>query len=86
MRLGFRYLRQLTTQYDGDLRLALLAYNRGPTRVDSIRSAGGDPGNGYATAVMRGARRNRSQTRPRRRYARGGASTPSTSSSAIPTT
>lgn len=64
LRLGFRYLRQLTTQYKGDLRLALLAYNRGPTRVDSIRSAGGDPGNGYATAVMRGARRNATQPRP----------------------
>lgn len=64
LRLGFRYLRQLTTQYDGDLRLALLAYNRGPTRVDSIRGAGGDPANGYATAVLRGARPDRTQSRP----------------------
>jgi soluble lytic murein transglycosylase-like protein len=52
LRIGFRYLRQLVDQYDGDLRLALLAYNRGPTRVDSIRRAGGDPSNGYARAVL----------------------------------
>src|SRR5690606_17558304 len=52
LRLGFRYLRQLLRQYDGDVRLALLAYNRGPTRVDEIRNRGGDPGNGYARAVM----------------------------------
>ncbi len=57
LRLGFRYLRQLLAQFDGDLRLALLAYNRGPTRVDSIRSAGGDPANGYAASVMRGINR-----------------------------
>lgn len=52
LRIGFRYLRQLVDQYDGDLRLALLAYNRGPTRVDSIRRAGGDPANGYDRAVL----------------------------------
>ena len=54
LRLGFRYLRQLLHQYDGDLRLALLAYNRGPGRVDGILKEGGDPGNGYARSVMRG--------------------------------
>jgi soluble lytic murein transglycosylase-like protein len=52
LRLGFRYLRQLLRQYQGDVRLALLAYNRGPTRVDEIRRRGDDPGNGYARAVM----------------------------------
>lgn len=54
LRLGFQYLRRLIEQYEGDIELALLAYNRGPTRVDSILDAGGDPANGYARAVLGG--------------------------------
>lgn len=53
LRVGFRYLRQLIDRYDGDVRTALLAYNRGPTRVDRLRSEGIDPANGYARAVFR---------------------------------
>lgn len=52
LRLGFRYLRWLIDRYDDDLRLALLAYNRGLGTVDSIRRAGGDPANGYARSIM----------------------------------
>jgi soluble lytic murein transglycosylase-like protein len=54
LRLGFRYLRQMIRQYDGNVDLALLAYNRGPTRVDSILRAGGNPSNGYERSVRRG--------------------------------
>lgn len=57
LRLGFSYLRELIRSYDGNLRLALLAYNRGPAVVDSIRRTGGNPDNGYAHAVLRGLRR-----------------------------
>jgi soluble lytic murein transglycosylase-like protein len=56
LRLGFRYLRQMIDKYDGDLRLALLAYNRGPGTVDNILRVGGDPANGYERAVMSGVR------------------------------
>jgi soluble lytic murein transglycosylase-like protein len=54
LRLGFRYLRMMIEQYEGDLHLALLAYNRGPGRVDEILRAGGDPSNGYSMNVRRG--------------------------------
>lgn len=52
LRLGFRYLHRMIRQYRGDVRLALLAYNRGPATVDSIRRSGGDPANGYARKVL----------------------------------
>lgn len=52
LRLGFRYLVRLLERYDGDLRLALLAYNRGPTRVGELLAEGEDPGNGYARRVI----------------------------------
>ncbi|MEX2583630.1 MAG: lytic transglycosylase domain-containing protein [Gemmatimonadota bacterium] len=52
LRLGFRFFRSLLNYYEGDVRLALLAYNRGPATVDRLLAAGVDPGNGYASAVM----------------------------------
>ncbi|HYW09118.1 MAG TPA: lytic transglycosylase domain-containing protein [Longimicrobium sp.] len=54
LQIGFRYLRELITKYDGDSRLALLAYNRGPGTVDRVLKRGGDPDNGYAKAVFTG--------------------------------
>jgi len=52
LRLGFRYLRLLLEENAGDMRLALLAYNRGPGTVRAIVANGGNPANGYATRVM----------------------------------
>lgn len=52
LRLGFRYLKRLLAVYDGDAEEALTAYNRGPGTVRRIRSAGGDPANGYADLVL----------------------------------
>lgn len=56
LRIGFRYLRTLIQQYDGDLKLALLVYNRGPVAVARARSAGLDPANGYDRMVAGGYR------------------------------
>ena len=53
LRIGFRYLKDLLEQFGGDMHLALLAYNRGPARVEQILAEGGDPGNGYSSAVLR---------------------------------
>ena len=52
LRLGFRFLRSLINHYHGDIRLALLAYNRGPARVDELLAQGIDPGNGYTRLVL----------------------------------
>jgi hypothetical protein len=54
LRLGFRYLDQMIDKYKGDVRLALLAYNRGPGTVDRVLKRGGNPDNGYADKVLRG--------------------------------
>lgn len=52
LRLGFRFLRGLIQKYDGNLHLALLAYNRGPERVDSLLRAGQNPDNGYSRMIL----------------------------------
>ena len=54
LRIGFRYLRALIREYKGNLRLALLVYNRGPTAVQNALALGNDPANGYESMVMRG--------------------------------
>ncbi|UCD24616.1 MAG: transglycosylase SLT domain-containing protein [Gemmatimonadota bacterium] len=53
LRIGFRFLRDLIETYD-DINLALLAYNRGPSRVQDLIDAGVDPDNGYPETVMEG--------------------------------
>jgi hypothetical protein len=54
LRIGFKYLKQLTDKYDGDTDMALVAYNRGPGTVDRILKRGGNPDNGYAKFVRTG--------------------------------
>ena len=54
LRIGFRYLRGLIRENDGDVRLALLVYNRGPVAVNRARKAGRDPSNGYDRKVLAG--------------------------------
>ncbi|HEX9729067.1 MAG TPA: lytic transglycosylase domain-containing protein [Gemmatimonadales bacterium] len=57
LRIGLRFFRDLLERYHEDLRLALLAYNRGPGRVGELLAQGRDPRNGYATSVIEGYRR-----------------------------
>ena len=52
LRIGFRFLHELIGQYHGDVRLALLAYNRGPGRINEALAYGDDPDNGYSHAVL----------------------------------
>jgi Transglycosylase SLT domain len=52
LRIGFRYLRGLINKYNGDLQLALLAYNRGDGAVDRDLRRGRNPENGYSRAVL----------------------------------
>lgn len=56
LRIGFRYLRGLIREYKGDLKLALLVYNRGPTAVGRALAMGHSPANGYETIVTKGYR------------------------------
>lgn len=51
LRIGFRYLRNLIDKYEGNERLALVAYNRGPGTVDRAIKRGRNPDNGYADFV-----------------------------------
>jgi soluble lytic murein transglycosylase-like protein len=52
LEIGFRYLGELVDRYEGDVELALTAYNRGTGTVDRVLERGGDPDNGYAGKVL----------------------------------
>lgn len=52
LQIGFRYLGELIDRYDGDVKLALTAYNRGTGTVDRVLARGGNPDNGYAGKVL----------------------------------
>jgi soluble lytic murein transglycosylase-like protein len=56
LRVGFRYLRGLVKEYNGDMKLALLVYNRGPVAVQKARSEGDNPSNGYDRILTKGYR------------------------------
>lgn len=62
---GFRYLHDLLGTYQDNLRLALLAYNRGPGKVNQLLGIGREPANGYAKTVL-GLRASRASGTPRR--------------------
>ena len=53
VRIGLRFLRDLLNKY-GDVEMALLAYNWGPSRLKQLLSEGRDPRNGYAASIMQG--------------------------------
>ena len=55
LRLGFTNLRNMLERYDGDVRLGVIAYNRGEVAVDRALRRGRDPENGYSRLVL-GAR------------------------------
>lgn len=57
LRIGFRFLKDLLEQFDEDLHMALVAYNRGPARVTELLARGEDPSNGYAEIVLRGVKK-----------------------------
>lgn len=54
LRIGFRYLRTLIKEQKGDVKTALLVYNRGPVAVAAARAQGQSPSNGYDRIVMKG--------------------------------
>jgi soluble lytic murein transglycosylase-like protein len=54
LRIGFRFLNDLLERFNYDVHLALLAYNRGPKKVNDILAKGGNPANGYSDAVLKG--------------------------------
>jgi len=57
LRLGFRFMKDLLARFDQNMNLALLAYNRGPTRVAEMMTRGENPANGYAEAVLKGVKK-----------------------------
>jgi soluble lytic murein transglycosylase-like protein len=55
LHIGFRFLKELIAKYNGNVDLALSAYNRGPATVDKVVGQSRNPANGYSDAVLRGA-------------------------------
>lgn len=60
---GAKFLKQLLDRYQGDLSLALSAYNAGPTRVDQLQSVPQIPETMDYVATILGRLNNTSQTK-----------------------
>jgi len=54
VQIGFRYLHDLIVTFEGNLPMALIAYNRGPSRLRQLLAGGIAPWNGYASSVLDG--------------------------------
>lgn len=52
MRVGFTNLRNMLVLFKGDVRLAVIAYNRGEVAVQRAIKRGRDPENGYGKLVL----------------------------------
>jgi hypothetical protein len=52
MRVGFTNLRNMLVLFKGDVRLAVIAYNRGEVAVQRAMRRGRDPENGYGERVL----------------------------------
>jgi soluble lytic murein transglycosylase-like protein len=52
MRVGFTNLRNMLELFDGDVRLAVIAYNRGEVAVQRALRRGRDPENGYGERIL----------------------------------
>ncbi|HEX8830733.1 MAG TPA: hypothetical protein VF705_06180, partial [Longimicrobium sp.] len=50
--VGFTNLRNMLELFDGDVRLAVIAYNRGEVAVQRAMRRGRDPENGYGERVL----------------------------------
>src|SRR5262245_23255143 len=55
LNIGFTYLKHLIDRYDGNEKLALTAFNRGPGTVDRALKRGRNPDNGYYDKVVTGS-------------------------------
>ncbi|HEV2147093.1 MAG TPA: transglycosylase SLT domain-containing protein [Longimicrobiaceae bacterium] len=54
LRLGFTNLREMIELFEGDVRLGVIAYNRGEVAVQRALRRGQDPENGYGRLVLGG--------------------------------
>lgn len=52
LRLGFTNLRNMIEMFDGNVRLGVIAYNRGEVAVQRALKRGKDPENGYGEKVL----------------------------------